>query len=94
MDKLELINKIPLLDILFGFLKDINWPGSIDSIHVLSNIPKAYLMPCLEKYILEACREEDSMWLGGLKLLVEKALISSDDFSDISVYNILNNSEF
>ena len=81
---------------LLWLLQDVNWPGSMHAIDVLLKQNKDIVIPKLEQTIKEAYQQEDYMWLGGLKLLVEKGNYNEMNFIDentLSLLNVLNETE-
>lgn len=83
-----------LLSELLWLLQDVNWPGAIEAIEILTSIDKKAVAPLIEQAIHSADLNEDFMWLGGLSLLVSKAGYSAEDFDDCSVFEILKKADF
>ena len=79
---------------LFWLLQDINWPGSLHAIDILMKQNKDIIIPQLEQAIKDAYQQEDYMWLGGLKILVEKGNYNKFDFSDKTTLSLLEFSDF
>lgn len=79
---------------LLWLLQDVNWPGSMHAIDVLLKQSKDIVIPKLEQTIKEAYQQEDYMWLGGLKLLVEKGNYDSVNFADENTLPLLEFSDF
>lgn len=84
----------PLLSDLVWLLQDINWPGALDAIEILSSIEKTIIIPIIEKALLTANSNGDSMWIAGISLLVKKGEYKSIDFSDEKIYEILKKVDF
>lgn len=82
------------IPILLWLLQDINWPGALQATEILSEFDKEIIMPLLERTIREAYRQGDYMWLGGLKLLVEKTKVEALDFYENDTYSLLEFSDF
>lgn len=79
---------------LLWLLQDVNWPGSMHAIDVLLKQNKDVVIPKLEQTIKEAYQQEDYMWLGGLKLLVEKGNYNEMKFIDENTLSLLEFSDF
>ena len=84
----------PLLPNLVWLLQDINWPGALEAMEILSSIEKTIVLPIIEKALLMADANADSMWIAGINLLVKKAGYKSIDFSDEKIYEILDKADF
>lgn len=78
---------------LLWLLQDVNWPGSMQAIDVLLKQNKDIVIPKLEQTIKEAYQQEDNMWLGGLKLLVEKGNYNKLNFVDENTLSLLEFSD-
>ncbi len=79
---------------LLWLLQDVNWPGSMHSIDILLKQNKDVVIPKLEQTIKEAYQQEDYMWLGGLKLLVEKGNYNEMNYIDENTLSLLEFSDF
>ncbi|MCD8157802.1 MAG: DUF5071 domain-containing protein, partial [Clostridiales bacterium] len=86
-------NKL-LLPNLIWLLQDINWPGALISIDVLADIEKEELIPLIETAITKAYEIKDYMWLGGLKMLIDKTNIQANDFCNSEVFCLLKYADF
>ncbi len=84
----------PVLSGLVWLLQDVNWPGAMESMEILSSIEKTAVIPIIEEALLKADAEHDTMWIGGINLLVEKAGYVSADFRDGSILEILKKADF
>ena len=79
---------------LLWLLQDVNWPGSMHAIDILLKQNKDVVIPKLEHTIKEAYQQEDYMWLGRLKLLVEKGNYNEMKFIDENTLSLLEFSDF
>ena len=79
---------------LLWLLQDVNWPGSMHAIDILLKQNKDVVIPKLEQTIKEVYQQEDYMWLGGLKLLVEKGNYNEMNFIDENTLSLLEFSDF
>ena len=79
---------------LLWLLQDVNWPGALHAISILAKYDKNVLIPQLEPKIRVAYEREDYMWLGRLKMLVEKCMYKKTDFSEEKTYMLLEFSDF
>jgi hypothetical protein len=75
---------------LLIWLKDINWPGAEIILTFLVEINKEKLISFIENALIEAKKDEDYMWIGSIKRLVNKSKISCTDFKQKDVYEILS----
>lgn len=75
---------------LLRCLQDVNWPGTKTIVNLLSQTDATFLIPHLRTAILEAYRDEDYLWLGGLKMLVKKHQIAIDELGSIEFQRILD----
>ena len=79
---------------LLWLLQDINWPGALKAIEILKSTDKLVILPLVEQTIIKAYEDEDYMWLGGIKRLIEEAKYTINDFSNVETYKLLNYSDF
>lgn len=81
----------PILDKLFEWLKDMNWPGALDiQEQILLKIDKTELVSSLDSALHVAYGEGDSEWIYWLTIFAEKANISRNDFSQCNnAYDII-----
>lgn len=83
-----------LIPDLIWLLLDINWPGSVEAVELLSKVDKETHIPHLEKVLHEADADNDCMWIGGIKRVVDEGRFTVDDFADKSAYDILKKADF
>ncbi|WP_203363690.1 hypothetical protein [Bacillus sp. REN10] len=79
---------------LLALFQDINWPGVEGAFEVLKQIKKETVVLYLEGSLKQAKNEKDFIWIAGLKDVVEGLNISSTDFNDSRVYDILDLAEW
>ncbi len=84
----------PLLSELVWLLQDVNWPGASEAVETLSSTEKTAVIPIIEEALLKADAKNDSMWIGGINLVVKKAGYTSTDFSDEKMLKILRKADF
>ena len=84
----------PLLSDLIWLLQDVNWPGADKALEILSSLDKKFLMPLIEEALCTAEADHDTMWIGGINLLVKKARIQMKDFHDDKMSDILKKADF
>lgn len=82
------------LPILFEFLKDLNWPGAQETITVIGELKKEEIAPFIEKFLVCAYEERDSMWISGIYVLSKHMGISQADFQDKEVYHYFQYRDF
>lgn len=80
--------------VLIWLLQDINWPGAIRALDILTQSDKTVVGPMLENAIMQAYELNDTMWLGGLNMLANKANYCMNDFSNKKIYELLSNADF
>lgn len=86
-------NKSAIPALLF-LLQDLNWPGSAEAMEILLSIQKEALIPYIQNSIKEAYSDNDFMWLGGLKILVNRLGLTQTDFDDIQLNKLLSLADF
>lgn len=94
IDKIGFPRNRVLLPKLIWILQDINWPGALMAVEILISIEKRTLVPLVEKAIIQAYENDDYMWIGGLKMVVEKKPILKEDFNNSNTYELLKYSDF
>ena len=94
IDKIGFPRNEVLLPKLIWLLQDINWPGALMAAEILKSIEKRTLVPLVEKAIIQAYEYEDYMWIGGLKMVVDKKPILKEDFNNPATYELLKYSDF
>lgn len=100
LNYVHIINGMPYpqklngLPILFEFLKDMNWPGAQETITVVGELKKEEIAPFVEKFLVCAYEERDSMWISGIYALAKHMGISQADFQDKEVYNYFQYRDF
>ncbi len=61
---------------------------------ILSSTDKTAVIPIIEEALLKADARNDSMWIGGINLLVKRAGYTSADFRDENMLKILKKADF
>lgn len=80
---------VPVVDILFERLQDINWPGSQNIIRLLNDFPDSLFQPALENAITKAISTEDDIWLDYLSIFLCNSKTTENKFSNQALYKIL-----
>ena len=93
VSKINFPDNLPLLPLILELLQDINWPGAIEAIDLISAICSPEVLGLVEKTILKAYQQKDFMWLGGLRILNQK-LISNGHIISPSASNLLEFADF
>ena len=83
-----------LIPFLFECLKDPNWPIFEQAIVELKKIEGRKITKYVELYLKRAYKEEDYMWIGGIKCLVENADIKQSDFIDSDLFRLFEYGDF
>ena len=78
-----------VLDGLFEWIQDMNWPGSKLVFRYLKTLPKNVFMCHYQKAIREALKQNDDTWLYYLTLFMEPFALSINDFSDPNLYAVM-----
>jgi len=92
MDRNRIERIFPLL---FEWLMDLNWPGALNIIEVLSNVPADTLLPIIKEKLLEAEKDKDFQWIGGMKRLVDNIVKKNKAaFIDDEIERLLRLSDF
>ena len=91
---LEISQQEQLIPFLFECLQDPNWPIFEQAISELKKIGRDKITKYVELYLKKAYKEEDYMWIGGIKCLVENIGIKQSDFIDRDLFRLLEYSDF
>lgn len=78
------------IDGLLYLLQDLSWPGSEKALILLKNMPKEIILPYLEKSLAEANEENDDNWIANLKTLVIFHSLTTENFKNVDLLNILS----
>lgn len=62
-------NKLKGIPIAFGFLQDENWPVFPYAVNFLVQFEDGVIEPYIEKYLEQAQKEDDEMWIDGITFL-------------------------
>jgi hypothetical protein len=79
---------------LLYLLQDINWPGALEGLELLSEMKKTDIQKPLEQALHQAFTETDDMWIAGLKMVVEKFQFEDTDFTGIDLKEVLSKSNW
>ena len=71
LEKLPKEEKVRGLPVLFVLLQDANWPTYQKTMELFATIDTKTVEPYLDKYLIQACAEDDEMWLSNLHLLAK-----------------------
>lgn len=82
-----------LLHFLVWLLQDVNWPGAAEAIRYLSSLSRDVLIPLAKEALYIADKNDDFMWIGGIRLLIETAGYKKSDF-DADIDRILKKADF
>ncbi len=86
--------KLDEIDILFEFLKDMNWPVAKDSMDVIGGLKREDIIFSIEKFLLCAYKEKDYMWISGIYVLTKQVGLSKDDFVNKDILKIFQYRDF
>ena len=78
-----------VIDGLFEWLQDMNWPGVDIVIEILKLIPKEIFIENLEKCVKKAINEKDEEWIYSLAQLIELFNLHEKDFTASEIYKLL-----
>lgn len=79
---------------LLFLLQDMNWPGSLKGLEILKSFSSEIIKKPLEKALIAANQENDTIWIVGLKILVERFHFTKIDFTKIDLNLIISKSEW
>ena len=79
---------------LLKLMQDINWPGAWQAVEVLAKMENKTLLPALCATIRDAYQEGDTLWLGGLKKVVERKEQLGYFLGDSEIINMLQEADF
>jgi hypothetical protein len=77
---------VPVIDGLFDWIKDMNWPGANIVQRILLSIPDDVFFGYYQKAVKNAIETNDEDWLLYLSWYVKKKSLSKSEFSDESLY--------
>ncbi|MBQ7011413.1 MAG: hypothetical protein IJN63_06870 [Clostridia bacterium] len=83
-----------LLHNIIWLLQDVNWPGALHGIEILAALDKRVVIPLIEEALFEADEKDDSMWIGGLKMLSNRLKLTCEDFSDAELWAVFTKADF
>ena len=78
-----------VIDGLFEWLQDMNWPGVDIVIDILKLMPKKIFIENLEKCVKKAINAKDEEWIYSLAQLIELFNLDEKDFKSSKVYKVL-----
>ena len=82
-----------LLRFLVWLLQDVNWPGAAEAIQYLSSLSRDVVIPLAKEALYIADKNDDFMWIGGIRLLIETAGYKNSDFN-ADIDRILEKADF
>ncbi|HCC07515.1 MAG TPA: hypothetical protein DEP72_05085 [Clostridiales bacterium] len=74
---------------LLELLQDLNWPGTLMGVEILTSMDIKVTIPFIEEAIQKAYNEEDYMWLGGINEIIKLANIKEEDFNNKAIFKLL-----
>lgn len=80
-----------IINNLFEWLQDLNWPGSNEIIDLLLMIPKEEFIKGIEYSIEQAQKDKDYDWIMNMKYICEKKKLTINDFNNQDLYQIMIN---
>jgi hypothetical protein len=86
-------NKNAIHGLLF-LLKDMNWPGADESFLLIKEMPRGDIKQPLQMALNQADKENDTVWIAGLRPLINHFNFTDDDFSNINLHKLLSKSEW
>ena len=78
---------------LFNWLRDINWPGASIICELLKTIPIKILSNEVEGSIIRAARENDDIWISGIKYFMDLAQMNREIIVDENIWSIIDETE-
>ena len=72
LEKLPKEDKVRGLSLLFELLQDANWPAFQKAMELFTTIDSETVVLYLDKYLVQACAEDDEDWLYNLHLLAQR----------------------
>lgn len=74
---------------LYRWLQDLNWPGAITILNLLSDFPKEKTIQYFEKAVTEAIEMNDESWLDNLSYFTRFSNYSYEDFDNKELFGIM-----
>lgn len=92
LSRMKFERLLPIMDGLFEWLQDLNWPGANMIRLTIAKFPKSVLMPDYEKAVNQAIMDNDYEWLGYLSWFIREDTtnVKQDDFVDKCLYERLS----
>jgi hypothetical protein len=78
------------LPVLFEWLQDVNWPGVLDVWNFLLSLDTPVFVKHCEVAIEQAKRDDDTIWLENISMLVNERDHTESDFSSPEVFRFIN----
>lgn len=75
-----------VLDGLFEWIQDMNWPGAKLVFDYLQTLPKEIFMYYYQRTIKKAIQQQEDTWLYYLTLFMKPLMLDSTDFSSEGLY--------
>ncbi len=72
LEKLPKEDKVRGLSLLLELLQDANWPAFQKAMELFTTIDSETVVLYLDKYLVQACAEDDEDWLYNLHLLAQR----------------------
>ena len=72
LEKLPKEDKVRGLSLLLELLQDANWPAFQKAMELFTTIDSGTVVLYLDKYLVQACAEDDEDWLYNLHLLAQR----------------------
>lgn len=69
-------NKLKGIPLMFEFLQDANWPVYADAVAFLLEFETELLKPYIKKYLEQAYKDDDEMWINEIEKLACKMKIN------------------
>lgn len=79
----------PVMDGLFEWIADMDWPGADTVFELLESLPAGVFMPPYERAARQAVLKIRPAWQNNLCLFISRGKAKREDFSDASLYDRL-----
>jgi hypothetical protein len=86
-------NNKDILEIMFKWLQDVNWPGSNEIFYYLVTVDKTVFMEYYQKAIVQAISDNDDIWIENLAYFVVERGLKLSDFTNRRIYELLVKSQ-
>ncbi|MDQ6421773.1 DUF5071 domain-containing protein [Paenibacillus sp. LHD-117] len=85
ISQFEYQDKVKMIPQMLFLLKDMNWPGAIESVNLMLGMESEDLAPSIINALEEAVHENDTIWIAWLKefIVTRKLKLLLEEYSEV-----------